>query len=336
MIIPITVLSSVGLFFGVALSISAKLLHVKVNKKIAEIDEVLPGTNCGACGYPGCMGFAIAVANGEASTAGCLAGGAEVAMDVAGVMGTDHIEVEETIAVVNCKGGYAEATERAVYEGIHDCHAAELIGNGTKECSHGCLGLGSCVKTCSYDAIIITDNGLAVIDPDKCTGCEGCLTSCPRNLITMMPKDRNIFLACNNHDRGAKVKKYCSVGCTGCTLCVKAATVEGSVTMDNFLPVLDYQKEDNFVAAAYKCPSNCFTDLAKARPKANISTKCTNCGDCLTACPVKGAIIAPEEGVKGARYQVDKLRCIGCGICVPACHDDAITMWGSLGYNKDI
>ncbi len=328
MIIPIAVITSVGLFFGLALSISAQFLHVEEDQKIKDIEDALPATNCGACGFPGCAGFAKAVASGEAPINGCLAGGHDVADAVAAVMGTEADLTEQMVAVVHCKGGYTEAKERATYDGIHDCHAAVLVGNSSKECGSGCLGLGSCLKTCSFDAITITDNGLAEIDPEKCTGCGACTTSCPRDLITMIPKDRKIFLACNNHDRGGTVKKYCSVGCTACTLCTKATMVPGSIVMNDFLPVLDYQKEDSFVAAVHKCPPGCFVDTVKARPKANITTKCTACGDCLPVCPVKGAII------EGERYAIDKSLCIGCGLCVPVCEVDAITMWGSLGYTQ--
>ena len=140
----------------------------------------------------------------------------------------------------------------------------------------------------------------------------------------MIPKVHKIFLACSNRDRGAKVKKYCSVGCTACTLCVKA-TPSGAITMDNNLPVLDYSKEENFITAAYKCPSSCFTDLVKVRSKANIDTHCDGCGLCISVCPVPGVI----NGEKGQRHIVNKGKCIGCGNCLHICPTHAITLWGT-------
>ncbi|MGM0461183.1 MAG: RnfABCDGE type electron transport complex subunit B [Fibrobacterota bacterium] len=331
MVVPILILTGTGLFFGVILSISAKKFKVSGNPQVQKVEGVLPQTNCGACGYPGCAQFAAAVVRGEASVSGCIAGGSATADKVAEIMGVDAGEIEEYTAIVKCKGGRKEARERAQYDGLTDCNAAELVSRGSKECLYGCFGLGSCVKACNYDAITITDNGIAKVDPEKCTGCKACVPACPRNIIEMMPRSRNIFIACNNHDRGAKVKKYCSVGCTACTLCVKAAEVEGAIYMKDNLPVLDYNSEENFLTSAYKCPSNCFSDHLKGRPKANINTKCIGCGKCIEACPVKGAI----EGEPEERHRVNKSRCIGCGRCIKVCPVDAIAIWGSVGITRN-
>ncbi|MCX7727816.1 MAG: 4Fe-4S binding protein, partial [Chitinispirillaceae bacterium] len=182
--------------------------------------------NCGACGYPGCSGFAKAVVEGKAEPNGCIPGGAKVAHAVAEAMGvTSPIETQPMMAVVHCKGGKSVALERAKYDGIEDCLAAVLAGNGSKVCLDGCLGLGSCVRACPFDAIQINSEGVAEVDPEKCTGCGKCVKVCPRNIISLIPKLHKIYLACSNHERGAKVKKYCSVGCTACTLCVKALSL---------------------------------------------------------------------------------------------------------------
>ncbi|MDD5676173.1 MAG: 4Fe-4S dicluster domain-containing protein, partial [Chitinivibrionales bacterium] len=137
-----------------------------------------------------------------------------------------------------------------------------------------------------------------------------------------------IYLACANHDHGTKVKKYCTVGCTACTLCVGASPA-GAIAMQDNLPVLDYGRQENFVVAAHKCPSNCFVDLVRARPKVNIDVKCNGCGVCLSICPV-GAI----GGQKGQRHVVDKERCIGCGVCLNVCAPRAIALWGGLVYSN--
>ncbi|MBD3320151.1 MAG: 4Fe-4S dicluster domain-containing protein, partial [Chitinivibrionales bacterium] len=173
------------------------------------------------------------------------------------------------------------------------------------------------------------DNRVAVVKSEKCTGCGKCVTACPRNIIELVPRIHKIYLGCNNHDRGAKVKKYCSVGCTACTLCVKA-TPSGAIKMADNLPRMDYSQNENFVHDANKCPQKCFVDLVRARPKVNIGPQCDGCGECITVCPVKGAI----TGEKGERHVVNKEKCIGCGLCLHSCHVHAISLWGGLGYSK--
>ncbi len=325
---PLAVIGGVGFVLGIGLGYASKKLHVYVDPRIGKVQDALPNVNCGACGYAGCAAFAKAVAKGEADPAGCIPGGSSTAAKIAEILGVStESEAEPRMAVVHCKGGKNEAKERAVYDGIHDCQAAVLTGNASKVCPDGCLGLGTCVRSCPFDAIHVNDNNVAVVDPEKCTACGNCVKVCPRAIIELIPRTHKIFLGCNNHQRGAKVKKYCSVGCTACTLCVKA-TPSGAITMQNNLPLLDYSRDENFVAGAHKCPSNCFVDLAKARPKANIDTKCDGCGECVPACPTKAI-----SGEEGQRHVVDKQKCIGCGICLDKCHVRAIGMWGGLGYN---
>ena len=329
LLLPVIIVGAVGLFFGIGLGIASKKLHVSVDLRISKILDVLPNANCGACGYPGCSGFAKAVAEGKADPNGCIPGGSKVAHLIADILGISATTAEPVMAVVHCKGGTKEALERAVYDGLEDCIAASLTGNGSKVCQDGCLGLGTCVRACPFDALHINANGVAEVDPEKCTGCGKCIKACPRNIISLIPRVHKIFLACSNHERGAKVKKYCSVGCTACTLCVKA-TPSGAITMENNLPVLDYTKEENFIPAAYKCPSKCFTDLVKVRARANIDTKCDGCGACIPACPISGAI----KGESGERHVIDKEKCIGCGICLNTCHKHAISLWGAASRTK--
>lgn len=330
MYFPIFVVGGVGLFFGLFLSVASKKLHVFIDPRIEKIQELLPNANCGACGFAGCSGFAKAVVKGEAEPTACIPGGAKISSEIAEILGVEAKAAEAMMAVVHCKGGKKEAKERSLYKGIKDCTAATLAGNGSKLCPDGCLGLGTCVKACPFNALYINENGVAVVNPQKCTGCGKCTTVCPRNLIELIPKVHKIFIACNNHDRGGKVKKYCSVGCTGCTLCVKA-TPSGAIEMQNNIPVLDYSHKENFIPAAFKCPSKCFVDLVKARPKANIDTKCDGCGECIKVCPIKEAI----TGEKGSRHVIDKNKCIGCGICLDSCPVHAISLWGGLGYSPD-
>jgi ferredoxin len=183
------------------------------------------------------------------------------------------------------------------------------------------------VAVCPFDAIHINENGVAVVDPKKCTGCGKCVEICPKQIISLFPVSAKIFLACSNHDRGAKVKKYCSVGCNACNLCIKA-TPSGAIEMVNFLPKLDYSKEENFVTAAYKCPQSSYSDLAKKRPKVSIDQKCNGCTECVNVCPVRGAI----EGKPNEQHKVIFSKCIGCGRCISVCPVKAINLMGALGY----
>lgn len=328
-LIPVLIVGSIGLFLGVGLGIASKKFQIFIDERISKVQEVLPNANCGACGFAGCSGFAKAVVEGNAQPSGCVPGGSKAAHAIADILGVTATTSDPLVAVVHCKGGKKEALERAAYSGIEDCQAAVMIGNGSKVCQDGCLGLGSCVRACPFDAIHINSNGVAEVDTEKCTGCGKCIKACPRKVISLIPGVHKIFLACSNHDKGAKVKKYCSTGCTACSLCVKS-TPSGAIKMENNLPVLDYSMQENFITAHHKCPSKCFTDLVKARPVANIDTKCNGCGECITTCPVKGAI----SGEKGQRHIIDKEKCIGCGICLQKCEPHAISLWGSSSKQK--
>jgi len=328
-LLPMKIVGAVGLLLGVGLSIASKTLRVFIDPKIARIQNILPGANCGACGFPGCAAFAKAVAAGKAQPAACIPGGEKITANIADIIGVSAVTKEPMMAVVHCKGGKDAAKDRSVYNGIADCHAAALVGNGAKICPSGCLGLGSCVRACPFGAIKINEKEIAVIDHEVCCGCGKCVRSCPRKIISLIPQVHKVYLACANRDKGANVKKYCTVGCTACTLCVKA-TPSNTITIEDNLPRLDYTTNEIFIIAHAKCPVKCFVDLAKKRPRANIDTKCTGCGECAKICPIKDAV----RGAEGERHQIDKNKCIGCGLCLNVCPPKAITLWGGLGYDS--
>jgi Na+-translocating ferredoxin:NAD+ oxidoreductase subunit B len=292
--------------------------------------QTLPGLDCGACGYPLCRDYAAALANHEAGPMACVPGGPSVAYALGDRIGVAPDVGEPMMASVHCQGGKSASPDRVRYEGIADCHAALLISDAVKPCYEGCLGLGSCVPSCPLGAISMNDDGVAIVNRHRCTGCGKCLDSCPRSLISLIPHVHKIYLACANHDGGERVTSYCTAGCTGCEECARITTT-GAITMENNLPRLDYYTpSENFVAASYACPSKCFIDLIKARPKANIDTKCDGCGECIRVCPV-GEVIT---GQPGKRHVVHKEKCIGCGRCLNSCHVRAISLWGSLGYES--
>lgn len=322
-------MASIAVVLALALAFASKTFSSQTDQRIDKVNGCLPGLNCAACGFSGCSSYAEAVVTSGASIALCTPGGEKSSRAMAEIMGVAAVLSEPVIAMVHCKGGNKEAAKKFAYNGVSDCRAAVLIGGGDKECPWGCLGLGSCVNVCAFDAIRINANGLAVVDAKKCTGCGECVTICPKAIIHLMPASPKIFLACSTHDRGAKVKRYCSVGCHACTLCVKA-TPSGAIEMVDNLPVLDYTREENFVAAAHKCPQGCYTDLAVKRPKVSIDQKCNGCTECVTVCPVRGAI----DGKPNGQHKVAFDKCIGCGRCITVCPVHAINLMGALGARR--
>ncbi len=325
-------LAGLGAIFGGGLAYASKKFYVEVDPRIAKIIDVLPGSNCGACGKPGCSGFAAAVVSGESEPTGCTAGGPTVAEKIADIMGVEAKTVEPMVAVVRCGGGKKEAKDKYNYFGIKTCAAAKLVDNGHKACEYGCLGFGDCCEACPYDALNMGDNGLPIVDDDKCTGCGLCVIACPRDVMEMIPRSAQIYIACRSKDRGKAVKEVCTVGCTGCSLCANPKnTPSGAIKMEGYLPREDWSIGDSFIVAKYKCPTNSFVDKVKARPKFNIDSNCNSCGECQKVCPVKKCISGSEEEI----YVIDQDKCIGCGWCVPVCEPKAIHMIGSLAYHEE-
>lgn len=246
-----------AVLFGLGLALASDFCHVDVDPKVEAITDALPQINCGACGYKGCVQYAQAAAKGGVGPNLCVPGGEDVAKDVAAIMGVEAQAVEPKRAVVHCQGGSEECPARFEYVGIEDCLAASLVQGGPKPCPDGCLGLGSCAAACPFDAITMTDNRLPAIDPQKCTACGICVRTCPRGIIEILPTDCAVYIGCSTHGKGKAVKALCSKGCIACQLCVKK-TESGAITMDDNLPVIDYDKGRDFDAAVEKCPMNCF------------------------------------------------------------------------------
>jgi len=250
---------------GIALGVAAKKFAVEVDPRELAILEVLSGANCGACGYPGCGAYAKAVASGEASASLCTPGGAETIQKVARIMGVVAESSEPQVAVVVCQGDNRKAKNKYRYFGIVDCQAAQRLADGPKTCPGGCLGLGTCMRICPFGAIEITPDGLAVISRDKCTGCRKCVSACPRSVIRMEPLAATVHVLCNSHDKGAVVRKYCSIGCVACHICHK--TVPEAFHVENFLAAVNHEFNEEALAAVEKCPTKCIRDFADGYPE---------------------------------------------------------------------
>ena len=252
-IIAVAVIGGVGLLISVFLSFFASKFAVEVDEKEQAILEVLPGNNCGGCGYPGCSGLAAAISKGEAPINGCPVGGKPVADEVAKIMGVEAGDFVKNVAFVKCNGTCEQSPALYEYTGPRDCRAAAMApGKGGKSCSYGCLGLGSCIKVCDNDAISIV-GGIAVIDPEKCGGCGKCAKICPRGLIEFVPETSNVRVACSSKDRGPLVMKACKTGCIGCGICAKTCEYD-AITVEGNLAHIDYSKCTKCGACAAKCP----------------------------------------------------------------------------------
>lgn len=253
-LIPILTLGVLGLLFGIGLAIASKRFAVKTDPKLEMVMGFLPGANCGACGGAGCFGFAEGLLNGKFSVDACKVSEEAVKEQIAKLLGKNLEKKTKLVATLHCYGG-VRVKDRFIYKGIEDCVAANLVLGGQKSCVYGCLGFGDCEKVCPFGAIKMSEEGLAVVDESKCKACNKCVLACPKKLFTLVPITAKVFVACNSHDLGKETKAVCSVGCIACRLCEKACNFDAIKVVDN-LAVIDYHK-------------------------------CSSCGECVKACPVK-------------------------------------------------
>ena len=255
---PITIstlsIGGIGLVSAVALAVADKYLSVPEDPRVAKLTELLPGVNCGGCGYAGCADYARAIALHGAETNLCAPGGADCAHAIARFLGVEATVREMRTALVLCCGDDTEAVRRAAYNGITDCVAAQATAGGDKGCTYGCLGYGTCFRVCPVNAIALA-NGLAIVDKSKCIACGKCVAACPRKIIKLVPSAAQIHVLCSSKDKGPAVKKVCGTGCIGCRLCTKLA--EGAISMDGFLAVVDYSQPLTNEETVAKCPAHC-------------------------------------------------------------------------------
>jgi len=255
-----------GLVLGALLAVASKIFAVEKDERAEAITEVLPGANCGSCGFAGCSAYATAVSEGKAKINACCPGGQKVADEIASIMGVASEAVELKKAVVLCNGTEDVAADKYEYSGTEDCNVAiALQGGGHKACGYGCLGYGSCVKVCSNKAIRI-ENGIAVIDEEKCGGCGECEAACPKHIIKIVPAKVKYIVKCSSCDKGAAMKEKCSVGCIGCKLCEKNCPAD-AIKVENNCAVIDYEKCIGCGICAEKCPKKIIVSDVKEEIK---------------------------------------------------------------------
>ena len=259
----ILTLSVLGILAAVVLYFVAQKFKVEEDPRIDEVEKMLPGANCGGCGFAGCRGMADAlVKNDDISALFCPVGGGDTMKSIASYLGKAAPEKEPMVATVRC-GGVCEKRPRTnTFDGAKSCAVASSLYVGETACAYGCLGYGDCVDACAFDAIHINpETGIAEVDAEKCTACGACVKACPKNIIELRkkwPKGRAVYVGCVSKDKGAVVMKACKAGCIGCGKCEKVCAF-GAITVENNLAYIDPQK----CKLCRKCVNECPTGAIK-------------------------------------------------------------------------
>lgn len=266
-LLAVLIVAGIGLIAGVGLAIASVVMAVPSDEKAEAVLAVLPGANCGACGFSGCAGYAKALAHGEAPAGLCSPGGASVSAEIARVLGVEQAAVEYKTALVHCMGTYDNTSDKMRYQGIESCAAAAQFFGGVGSCPYGCMGLGDCAAACPYGAITVC-NGVASINPALCRGCSRCVKACPKHLISFVPLKDQAVVRCSNCDKGAQTRKVCKVGCIGCMRCVKTCEY-GAVKVEHFHAAVDPVRCVACGKCAEVCPQHCITlaDFIAALPQ---------------------------------------------------------------------
>ena len=246
---------------GAGLVFAGRKFYVEVDEKEIAVREVLPGNNCGACGYAGCDAVAAAIAKGEAPVNTCPVGGAPVAAKVGEIMGLTAEDKERLVAFVMCKGSCEVTQNQGTYIGVKDCRTALLSGVSVTDCDYGCMGFGTCASVCPQEAIKVVD-GVAVVDREKCIGCGLCVRNCPKHIIELVPYKNNVSVQCSNRDKGPLVRKVCTAGCIGCSMCVRQCEHDAVHVVDNLAHV-DYNNCVQCGKCVEKCPAKVITPAAR-------------------------------------------------------------------------
>jgi len=249
------ILGGVGLTFGTLIALAHRKLWVWEDPRIDVVNDLLPGSNCGACGFAGCRSLAENLVSGVAKPAVCTSMSADDIAEVADYLGVEAGEANRQVARLLCAGGSDAAPQSVEYRGLETCKAATVIAGGGKSCTWGCLGLGDCEEVCQFDAIFMTPNGLPVVIPERCTSCGDCVEVCPKDLFILMPVEQKLIVQCRSALEGDEIESRCSVACTACGKCAQDAA-PGLISIANGLAVIDYEKNDLATPdATTRCPT---------------------------------------------------------------------------------
>lgn len=258
-------LTLLGLVLAWILYLVARKFQVKEDPRIDDVEAVLPGANCGGCGYAGCRAFAEACVNADdLENLFCPVGGNDVMKSVASTLGMEMAEKAPQVAVVRCNGNCDARVKTNHYDGYSSCAVMATLYAGDTGCSYGCLGQGDCVDACNFDAIWMDPRtGLPEVDEDKCTACGACVKACPKSIIELRnkgPKNRRIFVSCVNQDKGGVARKACAVACIGCHKCQKVCPFD-AITIENNLAYIDYNKCKLCRKCVTECPTHAIWEV---------------------------------------------------------------------------
>jgi RnfABCDGE-type electron transport complex B subunit len=255
-VISLVIVTGLGLLFASIIALAYKKLRVYEDPRIDQVETMLPGANCGACGSPGCRAFAELVVGNEASPGKCTVSPPEGIDKIASYLGVDAGGGEKIVARLLCAGGAKESPNRVEYSGhMNTCRGAALVSGGTKDCSWGCLGMADCAVSCDFDAIHMNSDDLPVVDVDKCVACNDCVEVCPKGLFVLMPISQKLIVQCRSLLEGDEALDRCSVACNACGRCA-ADAISGVIEMKDQLPVINYELNDLTNAlATSRCPT---------------------------------------------------------------------------------
>ena len=266
----IAVITVLGLLLSVSIYLVAKKFKVEEDPRIDEVEAVMPGANCGGCGFAGCRAFASSCVGAKILDNNyCPVGGNETMKKVAAILGMTVAEKAPMVAVVRCNGSCENRPKTSTYDGVQSCRVKASLYSGDTGCSYGCLGCGDCVAACQFDAIHMNpETGLPEVDQDKCTACGACVKACPKNVIELRAKglrNMRVFVSCINKDKGAVARKACKAACIGCGKCAKVCP-HGAITIENNLAYIDFSKCKLCRKCVLECPTGAIHDVNFPKP----------------------------------------------------------------------
>ncbi len=284
LILPAVIALGIIAFIASAILFAcSRKFAVKEDPRVAQVAEILPQANCGGCGFPGCSGMADALVKGADAGSieglSCPVGGAECMSKIADLLGMAVANSEPKVAVVRCGGICSLRPKTVIYDGLRTCTAMNSTGSGDTACGYGCLGGGDCERACNFDAIKVNpETGIAEVDPEKCTSCGACVKACPRHIIELRnvgKRERRVYVACMNKDKGAVAKKACAAACIGCGKCQKVCKFD-AITIENNVSYIDFNKCKACGLCARECPTGaikCTFTLPPLKPKSEEAPK---------------------------------------------------------------
>jgi RnfABCDGE-type electron transport complex B subunit len=260
-VVSAVVMGGFAILFAVGLAYASNKFSVDTDPRVDLLINILPGANCGGCGFTGCQNFAEALVVDKAELADCRACSSEALSECSTILGKEVVQGQKEIARVLCGGGSITAKQLALYAGVRDCRAAILVGNGNKACLYGCLGLGTCERACPFGAITMSAAMLPLVDEHKCTSCGKCVKECPRKIIDVLPQHKPFLVLCRSNDKAKTVREVCRVGCIACKACVKVCEAN-AIEVDDNLARIDVVKCTCCGKCADKCPTKSISTLA--------------------------------------------------------------------------